>query len=100
MRTRTTAIYDNMVVLDMDGEAIFRCGKKRARWYLGNGLAVKVGPKAIQLNFRTNGPGKKGDEYYLQAKANRCVVCGSDDQPHLTSHHVMPRCYRRHLPLH
>jgi hypothetical protein len=88
--------YDNCKVLNKDGELIFRCNKKRINWYLNRNLATLISEDIIQLNFETKGQGNLGDEFYLQNKHNLCVICGCAD--HLTMHHIIPRCYRRHFP--
>jgi hypothetical protein len=88
--------YGNIRVLDLDGRLIFRCGLDKAEWYLSRDLGKKVADNTIQLTFKANGPGHLGDEFFLQDKHNRCVVCGSEEK--LTRHHIVPYCYRRFFP--
>lgn len=95
---KSTTIYDNIRVLNMDGELIFFANQKRAQWYLKRGAAkiVSEDPYTIQFTFRAKGHGKKGDIFYLQEMKNVCVVCGTSEQ--LTQHHCFPACYRTNLP--
>lgn len=91
--------YGNCKVLDRSGNLMFRCGPEKVQWYLERSLADVVStedPFTIQLTFQPNGPGHVGDEFFLQEKENRCVVCASEER--LTMHHVVPRCYRRYFP--
>lgn len=91
-------LYENCRVRGQDGELMFYCSSKRARWYITRGLAdiITEEPLEIKLNFKTNGPGNAGDAFYMQHRKNMCVVCGSDDR--LTRHHVVPYAFRRFLP--
>lgn len=59
-------------------------------------LAFILDDNTIQLRFETKGPGHKGDDFYLNQKLNQCVVCGKTE--FLTKHHIVPYCYRKHLP--
>lgn len=90
--------YENCKVRHLDGEIIFYCNYRRAKWYLDRKLATVVSndPLEIQLTFKTKGFGNRGDKFYLQHRKNICVVCGTDQQ--LTRHHVVPYCFRRFLP--
>lgn len=89
-----TPPYGNIQVRNIDGLHIFNCGYKKAQWYLKKNLATIIQdiPLIIQLTFIANGNGRAEDPYYLQERANICVVCGSDQT--LTRHHIVPVCYR------
>lgn len=91
-------IYENIQVLNVDGDLIFRANSKRANWYLNKGIAkvVSEDPYTIQFLFKTKGYGKKNDPFYLQEMKNICVVCGVEKN--LNKHHVVPFCYRSHFP--
>lgn len=94
-------IYENCTILAPDGTPIFRCARKKAEWYTSRGLASieSTDPFIARLKFEPAGPGNDGDEYLMDHKENRCVVCGSTDR--LTRHHIVPYCYRRcmhHVP--
>ena len=68
------------------------------QWYLDRGLARKIqdDPPRIQLLFDPKGPGHRGDPFFLHARENKCVVCGTPDG--LTRHHILPHSYRRWFP--
>ena len=91
----TNAFYGNIMVLSMMGDTLFRCNEKRALWYINRDLATWVNEHTIQFNFSTKGDGHKNDPFYTAEKKNVCVVCGSLDD--LSKHHVVPKCYRKHL---
>jgi len=91
-------LYENCRVRAITGEVIFYCSSRRAQWYLNRNLATVItqDPLEIQLTFETKGMGNAGDKFYLQHRKNLCVVCGTGEG--LTRHHVVPFCYRKHLP--
>ena len=124
-RTRYTAwakrkspLYENHRVLAPDGELLCMCNSKKLRWYLARGLATEepgagdgaggerrprgrrgvhpARPRTIRLAFEPKGRSKRGQEYYLAAKRNRCVACGSGAD--YVRHYVCPRRYRCHFP--
>lgn len=87
--------YDNFEIYHPVTEKLMCfCSKKRARWYLRNGLANKIGEKQIKLTFIPNGHGEP--EELLIKRNNVCVVSGSTEK--LTKHHVVPTQYRQHFP--
>lgn len=94
----TTKLYGNCAGYSQSGELIFRCNTKKMRWYLNRGLAEEISsdPPAIRLLFKPKGNGHAGDRFFLQARKNECVVCGTDKD--LTRHHVLPHSYRRWFP--
>ena len=94
----TNKIYENYKVLSPDGIEMFRCGKKKYDWYLKRNLAEIVPSEkdTIKLKFKPNGLGWSGTHYYLQDRENKCCVCGSEKE--LSRHHVVPYCYRKHMP--
>lgn len=95
---KSPEVYGNWLMLSPDGEEMCRCSQKRASWYLKRGLAeiVVEDPPTFKLKFQPNGPGHRGDQYYLGKKKNICVVCGTTER--LTKHHVIPQSYRKFLP--
>lgn len=80
-----------------DGVLMSYISKKAAQWYLKKNLATqtKEDPLEIRLNFEPKSLGHQGNPFYLNPRRNQCVVCGSKE--HLTRHHVVPRCYRKHF---
>lgn len=77
---------------------MFYCSQRRVQWYLSRNLAevLSEDPLEIKLNFKTKGPGNRGDAFYLQSRENICVVCGVEKD--LTRHHVVPFSFRRWFP--
>ena len=90
-------IFDNCIIQAPDGVNLSRCGKKKLRWYLNNGLAelVSDNPLTIRLNFEPRGREGLNDPYLLEGKPNLCVVCGT--QNNLTRHHIIPYCFIRYM---
>jgi hypothetical protein len=95
-------IYGNCKVLHPDGSLMFRCDTDRVDWYVSRNLADIVSADGdsitIRFNFTPRGRGHIDDPFYLQEKKNQCVVCGGEE--HLTRHHAVPFCYRKHFPEH
>lgn len=91
-------IYGNYQVLDPDGCLMFRCDSKKFGWYLRKNLAEQIEPNVIKLKFKPAGQGYRQSSYYLQDRANICVVCGKKED--LSRHHVVPYCYRKCFPEH
>ncbi|KAJ3349341.1 hypothetical protein GGF32_005663 [Allomyces javanicus] len=94
---RKGPLYDNLTVLGPDGAVLFRCGRKKFDWYLTHGLATQVDDTTIALNFAPKGPGRAGQEWYLEDRQDQCVVCGAEH--HLVLVHIVPSQYRRYMPL-
>lgn len=94
-------LYANILVLDMDGNPLFRTSHKKAKWYLKKDLVDIIedhGDRLVlQLRFKAGGLGDSLDPYLMSRKENRCVICGTTED--LTSHHIMPYCYRKHFPI-
>lgn len=90
-------LYDNIVTLSPNGEQLCRCNHEKAEWYLKNQLAdiVADNPLVIKLRFEPKGKGHAGDSFYLEEKANICVVCGSTEDH--TRHHIVPYCFRKYF---
>jgi len=86
--------YDNYTINRPDGEMMFRCSKYRFDWYVERGLAIVMEDKRATLTFLPAGDGDP--EFMLLPRENKCVCCGTDEG--LTSHHVVPRCFRIFMP--
>lgn len=98
LRASPSPIYDNCLAVDLKGNSLFGCDRRKMEWYLSRNLAEKISddPPKIRLLFETAGPGHIGDPFFLEKRQNRCVVCGTNRK--LTRHHILPHCYRRFLP--
>jgi hypothetical protein len=93
---RKTPMYDNINMLDPQGEMLATISRKKARWYVKKNLAHWSHPdSSIQLNFSPKA--HSGDEYSMTPKSNVCVGCGSDGM-HMR-HYVVPYAYRSLLPI-
>lgn len=91
--------YDNCAIYSPTNILISKVDRRRAQWYLDRNLAeiIQYDPLAIKLKFFPNkGQPLTVNPYYLQNFVNQCVVCGDSNE--LTSHHVVPKCFRRHFP--
>jgi len=119
MISMKSPMYDNIYMLDQQGEVLCTISNKKANWYIRKGIGkwssfkkkdnninnnnnCKEGEeevKCIQLLFEHNRTNKKGssEEVYLtSAKQNICVACGSDGY-HIR-HYIVPYSYRTMLP--
>lgn len=88
--------YGNIKVYHPDGTFMFYSDDGRCDFYLKNNLAAQLDEKSIQLKFIPGGYGVSQNPFYLKERQNICVVCGTDEK--LTKHHVVPHCFRKHLP--
>jgi hypothetical protein len=88
-------IYGNWEVYHPEGFLMFRCDDKKANWYLERNLAVAFDENKVRLSFIPKGNGHTNEPFYLVAKENRCVICGTEKE--LTRHHAVPYCFRRHF---
>lgn len=90
-------IFDNCIIQAPDGVNLSRCGIKKVRWYIQNGLAdiVSENPTTIRLRFEPSGRCGIGDPLLLDGKPNICVVCGSPDN--LTKHHIVPYSFIKYM---
>lgn len=92
-------IFDNCLIQAPDGVNLSRCGKKKVRWYLQNGLAdvVSENPTTIRLRFEPSGRCGINDPLLMTGKPNICVVCGSDEN--LTRHHIIPYSFIKYMQI-
>jgi hypothetical protein len=105
-------VYENCKILTPKNELLAYCDRKKINWYLTKGLAVIVDDHdndelTIRLNFTPNTEGRAVDvfeppplqyynSFYVQERANICVICGADKNYQRFS--VVPKLYRRFLP--
>ncbi|KAI8067841.1 hypothetical protein BC940DRAFT_300577 [Gongronella butleri] len=96
---KSNTVYENWKVYSLKDKLMFRCGSKKANWYLSRGLAITMPDqeRAIRLTFEAKGDGHGATDYMTEERQNICVVCGT--AKHLTRHHVVPEVYRREMPL-
>lgn len=85
--------YDAIAMYADDGSLLAYINKERASWYLDRDLAEK-GEGFIKIKFKPKGPGS----FSKIPKKNICVIDGESSND-LTSHHVVPWCYKQHFPL-
>ncbi|GLH01033.1 Werner Syndrome-like exonuclease [Gryllus bimaculatus] len=97
--TRQTPLYHNCFMQAPDGAVLCTCDKKKAVWYVSKNLAelISENPLTVRLKFEPSGRavGTVG-QYYVQPKANCCVVCGKIDN--CIRKNVVPHEYRKHFP--
>lgn len=95
---------ENWEVYHPNGKFMFVTGESKAEWYLNNRnkktnkpLAIKIGEGKIKLQFQPNGTGYDGNDVFgLSPRIVQCVVTGKKNN--LQRHHIVPYCYRTHLP--
>jgi hypothetical protein len=107
MQTRGSKLYSNHMMLDPEGQLLFRCSDRKLQWYLDRNLAVEEamhsnGKCCARLLFKPNGSGRQGagDAWYREPQEDRCVVCGhAADKSGLVLLHIVPAQYRNRMPL-
>ena len=97
---RKADVYDNGLVIGLDGNPSCTLNGERLDWYLKRGLATEVTPpagypRAIQLNFKSKFT-RSPQPYELAVIKNQCCLCGAKEQ--LTLHHVVPTVIRKRFP--
>lgn len=96
-------IYGNAIIQAPDGEQLCKIDDKRADWYINHpeDIAYEIangnGPRIVRLRFEPSGREGTDDPFLQSDKRNECAVCG-DFECGLTKHHIVPWCYRKHLP--
>ena len=99
--TRKTPLYCNSQILAPDGEPLCVCDPTKAYWYVRKGLGDLLSevPLVVKLRFEPAGrPIKEGKDglFYLQDRANICVVCGVSES--YIRKNIVPKDYRKHFP--
>lgn len=92
-------LFDNCIIQAPDGVNLSRCGNKKVRWYIQNGLAdiVAENPTTIRLKFEPSGRCGLKDPLLMDGKPNICVVCGVTEN--LTRHHIIPYSFIKHMKI-
>ena len=92
-------LLGNYTATDPEGNFLFNCDAKKANWYVNKkNLAVWTNDEQthFQLKFKPKGPGNRElGKYFTEYIKNQCVICGCEQ--HLTKHHVVPSCYKKHF---
>lgn len=92
-------LLGNFTAYDPNGDFLFNCDSKKARWYVKRNLATWTNEEQthFKLNFTPKGNGNRElGKYFTEYIKNQCVICGCDSK--LTKHHVVPSCYKKHFP--
>lgn len=90
--------YENIAMKSPGGHLMCYIGSKRANWYVTRNLATYNNEKEIQLLFNPGGLGHYFDKARNIPVRNICVVCDHDEIEHLSKHHSVPECFRKHFP--
>lgn len=97
--TRSKALYDNCLLQAPDGELLCTIDKRKAKWYLDQGLGEEVNADTFTVRLKFEPAGRAVGEvgkYYQTPKENQCVVCGHKES--FIRKNVVPREYRKHFP--
>lgn len=100
MQARSRRIFDNLRVVDSQGNFMFYTTEGKANSYIKKNLAkwVQLYPEyVLQLQFKPKGNGCQ-DKYRRNPMPNYCVVCGTDQN--INCHHIVPYCYYKQLGKH
>jgi hypothetical protein len=108
-------MYDNIRMLDPNGNHLCNISMKKANWYINKNIATWIIHHAdnnnnnnnnnntkdcIQLSFHPKMATTRKDHnlvtYNRGPKVNQCVVCGVERD--YMRHYVVPHCYRSLLP--
>ena len=106
-------MYDNIPMLDCEGNYLSTIAKKKADWYVKKNLAVNVtvdGRRGLRLTFVPNALKKSSPSgqppsesavsplaFSRLEKKNECVVCGTADAGFMR-HYIVPSAYRSRFP--
>jgi len=93
-----TKMYDNITMLDPQGQTLSKISRKKARWYVNKGLATwkDDGDAFIQLKFEPKARSEDGD-YGRSTKQNICVSCGDGCKSQMRFS-IVPHAYRSLFP--
>jgi len=92
--------YGNIEIYAPDGTLMFLTNSHKLAFYQRKGLVRQIGENKHQFLFEPKGKGHgERNIQLLNARENRCVVCGADDLDDLTRHHVIPTRFRKYMPM-
>lgn len=101
-------LYDNITMLDPQGQILCKISRKKARWYVQKNLAewkrdetnvndtANANANTIQLKFEPKARSADHD-YGKSTKKNVCVACG-DAEKHQMRFYIVPHVYRNLFP--
>jgi len=94
---KTTKVYDNCLMENVDGTTMSTCSNKKIDWYISQGLAklVNDNPRTIRLNFPADIK-KPKDNFSVLPRENICIVCGSCEYFHKKN--IIPKEFVRYIP--
>ncbi|XP_050436824.1 exonuclease 3'-5' domain-containing protein 2-like isoform X2 [Adelges cooleyi] len=95
---KTTTVYDNCLMENVDGIVMSTCSHKKVDWYISQGLAklVNDNPRTIRLNFPAEIKNRK-DAFSIHFRDNICTVCGRTE--HFRKKSIIPKEFVRHMPV-
>jgi len=74
MHPRKTPLSQNILITHQNGTPLFRTSSKKYNWYLTRGLITPEG--VFTFTPRGLGRGTRGQEWGVEERKERCVVCG------------------------
>jgi hypothetical protein len=86
-------------LLTPDGEPVCPIAKRKAEWYVqqGLGIAIQQDPYLVRLNFQPAGKSiGHVQDTFLNPEINRCFVCGKCER--IIRKYVVPKEYRKYFP--
>jgi len=88
-----TPMYDNIHMLDPEGNHMCNISLKKAKWYVLKELAEWTSEHDIKLKFEPKARGEGMEKVFSTAlKKNQCVSCG--EEGHHMRHYVVPYAVR------
>jgi hypothetical protein len=109
-------MYDNITMLDPQGNILSKISRKKGRWYVNKGLAIWVCEEdtvcqdpntvsepstndettSIQLKFEPKARTRCNNDYGKSIKKNICVACGGEENQ--MRFYIVPYAYRNLFP--
>lgn len=98
-------VHPTLLCLGQDGQPLFRCSSKRAKFYIERGYAEKVDEDTIKLTeagakteemLLSLYPDLSNKPFFFAIKNDKCTVCGKGAI--LTRHHVVPKRHKKKIP--